>query len=66
MTYLNRYCAGCDEERLFEQFHAEAASCPDVVDGDCQEWACTGCGDALIIGLPLFEQVSRARTSQAA
>ena len=46
------HCAGCNEERLFEQFHAEPASCPDVLDGDCQEWACTVCGDALIIGLP--------------
>ena len=49
---LIRHCTGCDEERLFEQFHAEPASCPDVMDGDCQEWACTVCGDALIIGLP--------------
>ncbi len=49
---LNMHCARCNEERLFEQFHAEPASCPDVLDGDCQEWACTGCGDALIIGLP--------------
>ena len=50
---LSRHCAGCNEERLFEQFHAEPASCPDVPDGDCQEWACTICGDALIIGLPV-------------
>ena len=49
---LIRHCTGCNEERLFEQFHAEPASCPDVPDGDCQEWACTVCGDALIIGLP--------------
>jgi hypothetical protein len=49
---LARHCAGCNEERLFEQFHAEPASCPDAPDGDCQEWACTMCGDALIIGLP--------------
>ena len=52
MTQLSRYCAGCNEERLFEQFHAEPASCPDAPDGDCQEWACAVCGDALIIGLP--------------
>ena len=49
---LSRYCTGCNEERLFEQFHAEPASCPDVLDGDCREWACAVCGDALIIGLP--------------
>jgi hypothetical protein len=49
---MSWHCAGCNEERLFEQFHAEPATCPDVPDGDCQEWACTVCGDAVIIGLP--------------
>ena len=49
---LIMHCAGCNEEQLFEQFHAEPASCPDDLDGECQEWACTVCGDALIIGLP--------------
>ncbi len=66
MTYLSRYCTGCSEERLFEQFHAEASGCPDVADGDCQEWACVECGDALIIGLPLRAQASPGRTYQAA
>ena len=46
------HCTGCSEDRVFEQFHAEPASCPDVPDGDCPEWACTVCGDALIVGLP--------------
>jgi hypothetical protein len=46
------HCAGCNQERLFEQFHAEPMTCPDVPDGDCQEWACAVCGDAVIIGLP--------------
>ena len=31
---LIRHCTGCNEERLFEQFHAEPASCPDVPDGE--------------------------------
>jgi hypothetical protein len=66
MTYLSRYCTGCGEDQLFEQFHATADGCPDVVDGDCQEWACTGCGDAFVIGLPLLQQASRGSTSQAA
>jgi hypothetical protein len=48
---LVRYCGECGEERLFEQFHAEPASCPDGPDGDCPEWGCTACGEALIIGL---------------
>jgi len=60
------HCAGCNEERLFEQFHAEPASCPDVPDGDCQEWGCTACGAALIIGLPVPERISRISSSRAA
>jgi hypothetical protein len=52
MMQLSRYCAGCSEERVFEQFHADLAGCPDVPDGDCPEWGCASCGEALIIGLP--------------
>ena len=66
MTQLSRHCAGCNEERLFEQFHAEPASCPDVPDGDCQEWGCAVCGDALIIGLPGPGYVSSDSTTRAA
>jgi hypothetical protein len=63
---LIRHCAGCNEDRLFEQFHADPASCPDVPDGDCQEWACTACGDALIIGLPVPSYLSSDSTTRAA
>ena len=63
---LIRHCAGCNEERQFEQFHAEPASCPDVPDGVCQEWGCTVCGDALIIGLPAPGYLSSDRTTRAA
>lgn len=69
MTQLSRHCAGCSEERLFEQFHAEPASCPDVPDGDCPEWGCTSCGEAVIVGLPGFGHASSdraARTTRAA
>jgi hypothetical protein len=66
MTQLNRHCAGCNEERLFEQFHAEPASCPDVPDGDCREWGCTMCGDALVIGLPVPEYIGRDSNTRAA
>jgi hypothetical protein len=66
MTYLSRYCAGCDEDRLFGQFHDEPASCPDVLDGDCPEWACSVCGDALIIGLPVSAAAIRAAVDSAA
>jgi len=60
---LIRHCAGCHEERAFEQFHAEPASCPDVPDGECQEWACAVCGDALIIGLPAPAYVRTGTTA---
>ena len=66
MTQLSRHCAGCNEERLFEQFHAEPASCPDVPDGDCREWGCTECGDALIVGLPGRQYASRDSATRAA
>jgi len=66
MTHPSRHCAGCDEERQFEQFHPEHASCPDVPDGDCQEWACAVCGDAFIIGLPAGEAATSASTVRAA
>jgi hypothetical protein len=66
MTYLTRYCTGCSDERLFEQFHAEPGGCPDAWDGDCPEWACTACGDALFIGLGAGEYVTGDAASRAA
>jgi hypothetical protein len=38
-------CAECARERVFEQ--------PPCVDGhgaDCPEWACTSCGNAVLVG----------------
>ena len=61
-----RHCTGCSEDRVFEQFHADPASCPDGLDGDCPEWGCTGCGGALIVGLPVPGHASRDRTTRAA
>ena len=66
MTHVTRYCAGCGEERPFEQLHAEADGCPDVPDGDCPEWGCSMCGEALFIGLPVREHVSSGSGSKAA
>ena len=66
MPHLSRFCDGCHEERLFEQFHADQASCPDDPDGDCQEWGCMVCGTALIIGLPVPERLTGRSTSRAA
>jgi hypothetical protein len=66
MTQLSRHCAGCHEERLFEQFHAEPGGCPDVPDGDCPEWACSACGEALIMGLPVPGYAGRDSSARAA
>ena len=66
MTHVARYCTGCGEERPFEQLHAEAAGCPDVPDGECPEWGCFVCGEALFIGLPVREHVSSDTASRAA
>jgi hypothetical protein len=52
MTYLSMFCAGCGQQRPFEQFHPDPAGCPDEPDGGCREWACAVCGDAVVIGLP--------------
>jgi hypothetical protein len=65
MTQLTRHCTGCSEERPFEQMHAEPGSCPDVADGECPEWGCPVCGDALFIGVLASEHVSSA-TQRAA
>jgi hypothetical protein len=66
MTQLTRYCTGCSGERLFEQMHASPAGCPDVPDGECPEWGCSVCGDALFIGPPVREHVTSGSTSRAA
>ncbi|MBV9095758.1 MAG: hypothetical protein JO132_18125 [Streptosporangiaceae bacterium] len=66
MTLLFRNCAGCGGEQPFEQFHADPVGCPDVPDGECAEWGCIVCGEALIIGLPPGEPAVSEGTSRAA
>lgn len=44
------HCPDCGPDTLFEQLH-DAGNCPDSPDGECPEWACTGCGAALLAGL---------------
>jgi hypothetical protein len=63
MTHVTRYCTGCGGERPFEQLHAEAGGCPDVPDGDCPEWGCSMCGEALFIGLPVREHITSSSSS---
>ena len=50
MIQVIRHCPDCGGDRLVEQYHAAAGSCPDAPDGDCPEWSCTVCGAALLIG----------------
>jgi hypothetical protein len=42
---LTRHCSTCDGERLFER-----PPCADGHGEDCPEWACVGCGMAILIG----------------
>lgn len=52
MSLLTRYCRECEQDRAFDQPHDGQGCCPDTIDGDCPEWACTECGAALLIGVP--------------
>jgi len=52
MILLTRWCRECGQDQPFDQPHGDREHCPDVPDGECPEWACTGCGTALIAGLP--------------
>jgi hypothetical protein len=55
MSETFRHCPECGTQRLFEQHHPAAGSCPDAADGNCPEWACTGCGTALLAGFVLYQ-----------
>jgi hypothetical protein len=50
MGHMTRHCRECGGAQLFDQPHEDVEGCPDVPDGDCPEWACTGCGAALFTG----------------
>jgi hypothetical protein len=54
MGLMTRYCRECGQDQLFDQPHdaGHEADGGCEVDGDCPEWACTGCGTALFIGFP--------------
>lgn len=52
MSLRERHCRDCGTQRLFEQPHELAGSCPDTPDGLCPEWLCTGCGAALLTSMP--------------
>ena len=58
MSEMLHHCGECGGQRLFEQHHGQPGECPDVPDGDCPEWACTGCGAALLAGFVLYQAES--------
>lgn len=45
---LVRWCTTCEDDVAFEQ-----PACVDDHGGDCPEWVCVQCGDALLIGFSL-------------
>jgi hypothetical protein len=49
---MTRYCRACGRDQVFDQPHGGQGSCPDVPGGECLEWACTGCGAALLTVIP--------------
>ena len=46
-----RWCTTCEEDVMFEQ-----PGCTDDHGGDCPEWTCVGCGDAMFVGFSLAER----------
>jgi hypothetical protein len=53
MGLMTRHCRECGRDQLFDQPHAATEAGRGCEAGDdCPEWACTGCGAALIMGFP--------------
>ena len=52
MTDQFLHCPGCGSTHEFVQVHPRLEPCPDSAGGGCPEWFCTGCGAALLLGLP--------------
>ncbi len=44
------YCSGCGVEREFER-----PPCADGHGVDCPEYACVGCGNAVLVGPPAID-----------
>jgi hypothetical protein len=70
MTQIVRHCPDCGGERAFEQPHRTPGECPDAsgalgTSGDCPEWACTACGAALLLGLPVVRSGPARRAEPA-
>jgi hypothetical protein len=59
----SEHCAGCAEEREFEQ-----PPCVDGHDapGECPEWICVACGYAIFVGVPDIPDKPLVNTSPRA
>lgn len=51
-----RWCTTCLHEAMFEQ-----PDCVDGHEGDCPEWVCVTCGDALLLGFAPPDTVDAPR-----
>ncbi len=51
---ITSWCASCRAEQPFE--HPE---CTDEHGRDCPEWACTVCGEAIMVGFELADPRAR-------
>ena len=56
-----RWCATCLDETMFEQ-----PECHDQHGGECPEWVCVSCGEALLLGFVPPERVHRRRRAARA
>jgi hypothetical protein len=56
-----RWCATCLDETMFEQ-----PECGDQHGGECPEWVCVSCGEALLLGFVPPERVHRRRRAARA
>ena len=52
---ITSWCATCRADMAFE--HPE---CTDEHAGDCPEWSCLKCGEAIMMGFELADPKSRA------
>lgn len=55
---MKRYCDKCRAVRTFEQ-----PPCQEGHGGDCDEWSCTVCGEAMLIASFLV-RLERSRPSR--
>ncbi len=54
-----RWCATCLDETMFDQ-----PECADRHGGDCPEWVCVTCGDALLLGFAPLQPAHDGRASR--